>query len=127
MELWPGYITSIRQHETNILLCGEISTKVMRMTTLHDILTECVQNCKDYKDAFSKEVIGSTVLTDYSNKTYRIDEVDFDRNPLSTFDTKDGKITFVEYFKKVRILSFNELVVWIIFDFFLHISLSDTI
>ena len=25
LELWPGYVTSIRQHENNILLCCEVS------------------------------------------------------------------------------------------------------
>ena len=25
LELWPGYVTSIRQHENDILLCCEIS------------------------------------------------------------------------------------------------------
>lgn len=28
IELWPGYITSIRQHEQDILVCCEVSHKV---------------------------------------------------------------------------------------------------
>lgn len=39
IQLWPGYITSIRQHETDILLCAEVTNKVMRTETIHDIIT----------------------------------------------------------------------------------------
>jgi len=36
LELWPGYETSIRRYEDGILLCAEISTKVMRQETVLD-------------------------------------------------------------------------------------------
>lgn len=29
---------------------------------------------------------GSTIITHYNNKTYRIDDIDFSMTPLSTFD-----------------------------------------
>lgn len=41
LELWPGYLTSIRQHESNILMCAEVIHKVMRQQTLFDILKDC--------------------------------------------------------------------------------------
>lgn len=37
-ELWPGYITSIRQHESDLLMCAEITHKVMRQENLLEIL-----------------------------------------------------------------------------------------
>ena len=30
LEIWPGYVTSIRQHEEQIMLCCEVSCKVLR-------------------------------------------------------------------------------------------------
>jgi len=42
------------------------------------------------------------VLTDYNNKTYRVDDVDFSASPSSKFNTKDGDISYVEYYKKVK-------------------------
>ncbi|ALC39290.1 aub, partial [Drosophila busckii] len=119
LELWPGYTTSIRQHEHDILLCAEITHKVMRTDSLLNVLSICLQNCDDYRMGFKREVIGRLlffirpgrclincliagliVLTDYNNKTYRVDEVDFDSSPLSKFSTKDGDISYVEYYKK---------------------------
>ncbi|XP_052851566.1 protein aubergine [Drosophila gunungcola] len=100
MELWPGYQTSIRQHESDILLCAEIAHKVMRTDTLYNILSEAIRDNDDYQTAFKREVMGMVVLTDYNNKTYRVDDVDFDSSPLSKFNTKEGDISYVEYYKK---------------------------
>nr|XP_017099031.2 LOW QUALITY PROTEIN: protein aubergine [Drosophila bipectinata] len=100
MELWPGYQTSIRQHENDILLCAEIAHKVMRTDTLYNILSENIRDSDDYQNAFKRNVMGMVVLTDYNNKTYRVDDVDFSSSPLSKFETKEGKISYVEYYKK---------------------------
>lgn len=99
--MWPGYVTSIRQHEHNILMCAEISSKVMRRETVLNILQECVKNHRDYKENFARTVIGSTVLTDYNNKTYRVDDVDWERSPSSTFETREGPKSFVDYYRQV--------------------------
>jgi aubergine-like protein len=47
-------------------------------------------------------MIGHSIIADYgNNRIYRIDEIMFDMNPLSTFQDRDGnKITYKDYFKK---------------------------
>jgi len=62
MELWPGYQTSIRQHESDILLCTEIAHKVMRTDTLYNILSEAIRDSDDYQTAFKREIIGELIL-----------------------------------------------------------------
>ncbi|XP_014099672.2 protein aubergine [Bactrocera oleae] len=99
LELWPGYQTSIRQHEQDILLCAEIAHKVMRTDSVYKTLQEC-HNKSDPLNSFKHEVIGAIVLTDYNNKTYRVDDVDFESSPMSKFKTKDGDISYMEYYKK---------------------------
>lgn len=55
LELWPGYVTSIRQHERDILMCAEITNKVMRLDTLLDILNACFEeNRGQYRVSYSK-------------------------------------------------------------------------
>jgi hypothetical protein len=44
LELWPGYITSIRQHEKELLLCVEVTHKVMRQDTVYDLYQECLNS-----------------------------------------------------------------------------------
>lgn len=104
-ELWPGYTTSIRQHEHHIMMCAEITHKVMRTETIHDIMVRISREDRDFQGAFLQEVLGTTVLTDYNNKTYRIDDVDFSKKPSDTFDTKNGPVSFIDYYHDVRAFS----------------------
>lgn len=111
LQLWPGYQTAIRQHEKDILLCAEIAHKVMRMETVYDILTKCTKSCPDYQEEFRRQVLGLTVLTDYNNKTYRINDVDFSKNPTKTFKCKEKDVSFVEYYYQkyhIRIRDSNQ-------------------
>lgn len=93
-----GYLHSIRQHETNILVCCEIIHKVMREDTVLDILRGLLHAGGNYRDAFEKEVIGKVVLTAYNNKTYSIIGVEWNIKPTSTFPTKDGAKSFMQYY-----------------------------
>lgn len=97
IEIWPGYTTSIRQHDEQILVCAEITSKVMRCETVYDTLDQCRGD--DFRREFEEAVLGLVVLTDYNNKTYRVDDIDFNQTPLSTFETKSGPTTFVDYYR----------------------------
>ncbi|KRT81648.1 hypothetical protein AMK59_5055 [Oryctes borbonicus] len=102
MEVWPGYLTSIRQHEENILMCCEIINKFMRTDTVLHLLNECLQeDHAQHKRLFHSRVIGTIVLTDYNNRTYHIDDIDWNSTPLSTFKKNDGtSISYLQYFKE---------------------------
>ncbi|XP_014475840.1 PREDICTED: protein aubergine-like [Dinoponera quadriceps] len=100
LELWPGYLTSIRQHECDVLMCAEITTKVMRQETLLDILNDCwTRDNHKFRANFVSMVVGSIVLTAYNNNTYRVEDVDYNANPKSTFPMKDGTmVSYVDYY-----------------------------
>lgn len=72
----------------------------MRTETVYDIMQGIHNNSRQPVADIELEVTGMTVLTDYTNKTYRIDSIDFQKNPKSTFDTRDGPVSFAEYYKK---------------------------
>lgn len=94
LELWPGYVTSIRQHEQDILLCAEISYKVLRTETVYDLF----RNARGAGD-MTNAVVGSIIITDYNNTTYRVDRVETGMTPMSTFKKKNEDITYMEYYK----------------------------
>lgn len=101
LELWPGYITSIRQHEDDVLICAEATHKVMRMETAYEILRNCQQqNGQNWQEAFEREIIGSVVLTKYNHQTYRVDDVDFNSSPRSTFEKKGTLVTYTDYYRQ---------------------------
>lgn len=73
----------------------------MRADTVHDILEKLVtENRGDFRQSAVKVLLGSTVLTDYNNRTYRIDDILFDKSPRDTFETADGnQISYIDYYK----------------------------
>lgn len=99
LELWPGYITSIRKHESNFLVNVDLSHKVMRDETVHNVLARSRQAGGDYQTRARQEIVGKIVMTQYNNETYRIDDIDFDRNPSQTFESRGQQITYQQYYQ----------------------------
>ena len=55
-------MTSIRQHENDVLVCVDVTHKVMRNETLYDIMQKCIADSRygksDWQNLFSAKVIG---------------------------------------------------------------------
>uniref|UniRef100_A0A8C3ILA1 Piwi like RNA-mediated gene silencing 1 n=1 Tax=Chrysemys picta bellii TaxID=8478 RepID=A0A8C3ILA1_CHRPI len=102
LMIWPGFTTSILQYETNIMLCTDVSHKVLRSETVWDFMYNLYKQVEEqrFRETCAKELIGLIVLTKYNNKTYRVDDIDWDSNPKCTFKKADGsEISFVDYYK----------------------------
>ena len=67
LEVWPGYVTSIRQHEEKVLLCCEVSSKVLRTDTVLDQIQETFKrtgnNTAVFRGAVEKALLGCIVIT----------------------------------------------------------------
>lgn len=108
IQLWPGYETSIRDHQSGILLNCDVAHKVMRTDTVYDLMREIRRNNQgNFENDFRQKVLGMTVLTGYNNKTYRIDDVDFNITPSSTFLKNKNEISIRHYYEEVRKLKFS--------------------
>lgn len=80
----------------------EFINKMMQTRTVYQILQDLMNsNRRDWKADFDREMLGLTVLTDYNNKTYRVEEVSYEQNPLSEFETKNGPISYKQYYRNV--------------------------
>uniref|UniRef100_A0A8C5LYC6 Piwi-like protein 1 n=1 Tax=Leptobrachium leishanense TaxID=445787 RepID=A0A8C5LYC6_9ANUR len=102
LNIWPGFTASILQYESSIMLNIDVSHKVLRNETVYDMLASYFarHGPKAGKDVLAKETLGQIVLTQYNNRTYRVDEIFWNMNPQSTFKKYDGTdISFVEYYK----------------------------
>ncbi|KAK7005358.1 piwi [Biomphalaria glabrata] len=102
LEVWPGYITAIKEHEGGLLLLLDASHRVLRTETVHDIMEKSYHlNPSNYKSDVFKMVVGCVVLTRYNNKTYRVDDILWDSSPMERFQLKTGEsMTFEEYYRK---------------------------
>jgi len=102
LELWPGYVTSIRQHEHKILLCCEIGNKILRTDTVLDQIQEIIKrgsNTSNFRSLVEKALLGAIIITRYNNKTYRIDEIAWDMHPDDEFTSRnDEKTSYMKYY-----------------------------
>ncbi|XP_064484181.1 piwi-like protein 1 [Ornithodoros turicata] len=100
LELWQGLVTAIGQHETGVMMVTDTVHKVLRRDSVLDLLVQIMDTGRsNYRDDAIKKVTGAIVMTPYNNKTYRVDDIDWGKNPRSTFDTKEGTKSFVDYYK----------------------------
>ncbi|XP_053668033.1 protein aubergine-like [Anopheles marshallii] len=101
LELYPGYVTSIRQHEKDVLLCVDITHRVLRTDTCYRMLQNMQRQPGKFRDNFRNMMIGANVMSVYNQKMYKICDVDFTSSPMSTFPTKEGEnVSFMDYYRK---------------------------
>ena len=101
LEIWPGFVTHIEQFDGGVMLVCDASHRMLRTTTALDLLKDVFKMGQpNFKTNALKALVGKVVLTRYNNKSYRIDDVDFNQTPQSTFSKSDGtEVSYRDYFK----------------------------
>ncbi|KAL4223114.1 Piwi-like protein 1 [Mactra antiquata] len=102
LRVMPGFIASILQYENNVLLNCDISHKILRSDTVLDIMYDLYHRSGDrFSVDCEKKLVGQIILTKYNNKTYRIDDIDWNKKPHDTFQLRDGsRISYKDYYQK---------------------------
>uniref|UniRef100_A0A3P8SKU5 Piwi-like RNA-mediated gene silencing 1 n=1 Tax=Amphiprion percula TaxID=161767 RepID=A0A3P8SKU5_AMPPE len=101
LTIWPGFTTTILQYESAIMMCIDVSHRVLRSETVLDFMASLRQQCGNqrFTEICAKELIGLIILTKYNNKTYRIDDIAWNHTPNNTFKRGETDISFKNYFK----------------------------
>lgn len=98
VEIYQGIQTAINMHDGGLLLMMDNMCKFMRTQKAKDILLQIVRKGGDFKSAARKQLPGTIVMTKYNNKTYKIDDIDFSKNPMCTFNRGDGEVSYADYY-----------------------------
>lgn len=114
IELWPGYNTSICQHEQDVLMFTDITYKIIRKESMLMTLNRIKETYgfENVETACKAELIDTTVWVDYNDKSYKIYDIDFSMTPLSKFQSKikeEQDVTFVEYYQTKYNILINDL------------------
>lgn len=104
MEVWPGYETVIRQHEQDLLMCVGIKHKVLRKESALEVWLKCKNDQRQYESIMTN----ATVLTQYNNRTFKVDDIDFTTNPTMTFSMKGENITYIQYYQQKYNITIRE-------------------
>uniref|UniRef100_A0AAT9FG51 Piwi-like protein 1 n=1 Tax=Enchytraeus japonensis TaxID=228735 RepID=A0AAT9FG51_9ANNE len=117
LEVWPGFISSILEFKLSPMLIMDVSHKILHTgTVLQQLYALHKENehrgLNVFQEKCAKELIGQIVLTRYNNKTYRIDSIDWQGTPCTTFTREDGtKESFVDYFQRmygIKVMDMNQ-------------------
>uniref|UniRef100_UPI00358E54D2 piwi-like protein 2 n=1 Tax=Myxine glutinosa TaxID=7769 RepID=UPI00358E54D2 len=101
LQIWPGYVMNVKKVDGGMLLMMDIAHKVLRMDSVLEVMQD-LYNHKGYetfRDECMRQLVGVIVVTRYNNRTYRIDDIAWDKTPRSTFLSHDGSISFADYYK----------------------------
>ncbi|XP_071774763.1 piwi-like protein 2 [Centroberyx gerrardi] len=111
LQVWPGYATCIKRTDGGLYFSVDVSHKVLRNDSVLDIMRVMYQQSKEsFQDECTKELIGAIVITRYNNRTYRIDDIEWNKSPKDTFTLVDGsKTTFVDYYSKNYGITIKEM------------------
>lgn len=108
VELWPGIATAINEHQAGILMVFDKIHKVVRKDTVYRLLTQIYNSdITERKTEFrnrAREIIPKEiVLATHSNRTYRVDDIDFSLNPgTCKFNHKGREISLLDYMSEIH-------------------------
>jgi len=85
MEIWPGYSLALNKYESGIYLQIDMSYKVLRNTTMMEVIEDLMHKYRNDQEAINNEITGTTIMTRYNKSLYRIDKIDWSKSPKSTF------------------------------------------
>lgn len=100
LEVWPGYVTAVDEYEDGVMLCLDVSHRVLCQNTVLDLMRNAYRSDKaNFQKNVMTALLGTVVLTRYNNRTYRVDDIRFDASPMDTFDQRGKQVSYVEYYQ----------------------------
>ncbi|XP_070605739.1 piwi-like protein 4 isoform X1 [Erythrolamprus reginae] len=112
LTLWPGFAVSVGHFENKVMLCADVSHKVLRSENVLEFMTDLYNNSERarFAENCEKELVGLIILTRYNNKTYRIDDIEWTVKPTDKFQKRDGtQISYEDYYKQQYDVSLSDL------------------
>ncbi|KAJ6642570.1 Protein argonaute-3 [Pseudolycoriella hygida] len=100
LEVWPGYVTSVEEYEDGVMLNLDVSHRLLCQSTVLELLTKIfISDKENLRQLALSALLGSVILTRYNNRTYRIDDIDWNSSPTNTFLMNNREISYIEYYK----------------------------
>jgi aubergine-like protein len=96
LDVWPGFITSMREMESELMMNVDITYRVCRVDSVLDMLAEHGRsnpNPEVFRRTAEQELVGTIVMTRYNRMTFRVDGIEWERRPTETFPLTRGGVT----------------------------------
>nr|AJW77406.1 piwi-like protein 2 [Alitta virens] len=104
LEVWPGYMFTIEEFEGGLMLMVDVDHRLLRTETVYSLMSDVQSRQRgggDLRAGIERKIIGQSVLTRYNNKTYRVDDIDWNQTAESTFKKDDGtEYSYIDYYRE---------------------------
>ncbi|CAF0730721.1 unnamed protein product [Adineta steineri] len=104
LTLFPGFETAINVYEGVLMMNVDLSHKVINNVSIYQRLQNIFAQFQEYKlaqDTAMRELVGQIIITTYNHKTYKIDDIAWDKTPEMTFSKRDGKdVSLIDYYQE---------------------------
>ena len=81
--MWPGYATSLSTFQSGVLFCVNPTNKFVMEQSALDVIRN--NRGPNMKEMIAKELVHRGVMTRYNKRIYRVEDIDYDQNPMNTF------------------------------------------
>jgi aubergine-like protein len=103
IKVWPGFDARLIMKENGVLLNIDVCFKVVRSDTVLNYMNELREKIEqkggDYQEEIQAALAGTTLVTRYNQKTYKVERVEFSQSPETTFDKSGTQVSYKEYYK----------------------------
>jgi aubergine-like protein len=100
IEIWPGYTNSVSNYQAGCLLNVDVAHRCVSTVTVLEQIDELKRKYpREFLNEANRRFSNSIVLTRYNRKPYHVDHIDWDCNPMSTFNDANGPITYMQYYQ----------------------------
>lgn len=103
INLVGGYNTTTSYLKAGIMMNLDSKTKIIQDVTLLQMIDVIYDTHRDnVQERVRNELTGKVVITKYNNRTYKIEDVDFDMTPQNRFTMRGGggEETYTNYYKR---------------------------
>ncbi|CAF2228788.1 unnamed protein product [Rotaria magnacalcarata] len=104
LTLFPGFETAINVYEGVLMMNVDLSHKVINNVSIYQRLQNIFAQFQEYKlaqDTAMRELVGQIVITTYNHKTYKVDDIAWDKTPQITFAKRDGtEMSLIDYYQE---------------------------
>lgn len=100
IELYPGYEFTIRNYNGGTLLGLDIKHKVLRTDSVLEFMNSVARGPGGNQNMITKQLVGAIVMTKYNNKTYRVDDIAFDKKASDSVELKRETTTYIDYYMR---------------------------
>ncbi|OMJ81439.1 hypothetical protein SteCoe_18117 [Stentor coeruleus] len=99
LNIWNGYKATINRINTTMTMCLDICSKIINTKNVLDAIGEIQERNTEFRrKKITDFLCNQVVMTSYNKHFYRVQRIDFDLNPNSAFETKNGPVSIKDYY-----------------------------